>query len=273
MTTTYKTAKSWLVIGLASVIATQVIGADSVAMQALRYDDQDRSTPRPTDNADVDPQPYYVDGVQYKPYVNDKKKKTTKAPEVTSSPAAAQVATPTLKPYVPNAADLPAKPDTSSSQPKNKDVADNAAAYEANATSRAASSQSSSYARASNSSSASDPGPVTKRPRYGSAVIQSLDKVTAETVRFEVPIGKPIRYKGLIYTVKACETTAPDEAPQDVIAYLQVRTSPTITPNMVDPPKSKEIFSGWSFASSPGINPLQHPIYDAWVIGCRNPIT
>jgi hypothetical protein len=54
---------------------------------------------------------------------------------------------------------------------------------------------------------------------------------------------------------------------------MQVRTNPTITPNMVDPPKPKEIFSGWSFASSPGLNPLQHPIYDAWVIGCRNPIT
>jgi hypothetical protein len=26
------------------------------------------------------------------------------------------------------------------------------------------------------------------------------------------------------------------------------------------------------FASSPGLNPLQHPVYDAWVVACRNPL-
>ena len=51
-----------------------------------------------------------------------------------------------------------------------------------------------------------------KRPRYAGAILQAVDKVTAESVRFEAPIGQPVRYKGLIYMVKACETTADDEA-------------------------------------------------------------
>lgn len=29
------------------------------------------------------------------------------------------------------------------------------------------------------------------------------------------------------------------------------------------------IFSGWMFASSPGLNALEHPVYDVWVIDCE----
>ncbi|MEZ5921142.1 MAG: DUF2155 domain-containing protein [Parvularculaceae bacterium] len=29
------------------------------------------------------------------------------------------------------------------------------------------------------------------------------------------------------------------------------------------------IFSGWMFASSPALNPLDHPVYDVWVIDCK----
>ena len=27
-------------------------------------------------------------------------------------------------------------------------------------------------------------------------------------------------------------------------------------------------FAGWMFASSPGLNALEHPVYDIWVIAC-----
>lgn len=29
------------------------------------------------------------------------------------------------------------------------------------------------------------------------------------------------------------------------------------------------IFRGWMFASSPALNPLEHPVYDVWVIDCK----
>jgi len=31
----------------------------------------------------------------------------------------------------------------------------------------------------------------------------------------------------------------------------------------------KQAFKGWMYASSPGLNPLEHPVYDAWLIACR----
>jgi hypothetical protein len=31
----------------------------------------------------------------------------------------------------------------------------------------------------------------------------------------------------------------------------------------------RQLFRGWMFASSPGVSGLQHPVYDAWIVGCR----
>ena len=107
-----------------------------------------------------------------------------------------------------------------------------------------------------------------KRPRYAVAVLQALDKVTAETVRFEAPVNQPVRYKTLIFTVRACETTASDEADSDAIAHVEIDNQPK-GPDGALPPPSRQVFRGWMFASSPGLNPFQHPIYDAWLIACK----
>jgi hypothetical protein len=95
-----------------------------------------------------------------------------------------------------------------------------------------------------------------------------LDKVTTETMRFEVPIGQPIRYKTLIFTVRACETAAPDETAPETAAYLVVDTQPKAIAGRVAPP-GRQIYKGWMYANSPGLNPLQHPVYDAWLIACK----
>jgi hypothetical protein len=34
----------------------------------------------------------------------------------------------------------------------------------------------------------------------------------------------------------------------------------------------KRIFSGWMFASSPGLHAIEHPIYDVWLTDCKSPI-
>ncbi|HYE45830.1 MAG TPA: DUF2155 domain-containing protein, partial [Caulobacter sp.] len=107
-----------------------------------------------------------------------------------------------------------------------------------------------------------------KRVRSGSAIIQALDKVTAETLRFEVPINGSVRYKSLVFTVRACETAAPDEEAPESAAYIQVDSSPKPQPGRPAPP-TRQVFRGWMFASSPGLNPLQHPVYDAWLIACK----
>jgi hypothetical protein len=112
--------------------------------------------------------------------------------------------------------------------------------------------------------------PVTPplRPRYGIAVLQALDKVTAETIRFEAPIGQPIRYKSLVFTVRACETSASDEDFQDAAAHVEIDSVPIAQQGAAAAP-ARQLFRGWMFANSPGLNLFQNPAYDAWVIACK----
>jgi hypothetical protein len=107
-----------------------------------------------------------------------------------------------------------------------------------------------------------------RRQRRRVAIIEAVDKITAETMRFEVEVGgRPVRFqKTLIFTVRACESSAPDELVEDSIAYLEVSLQPRGVLQAADP---RQIFRGWMFASAPAVNGLQHPIYDAWVVGCR----
>ncbi|MES3029144.1 MAG: DUF2155 domain-containing protein [Pseudomonadota bacterium] len=107
-----------------------------------------------------------------------------------------------------------------------------------------------------------------KRARYDVAVIHALDKISAESIRFEAAVGRPVRYKNLVFTVKACERSAGDEAVEDAMAYMTVESQPRSAPGKPTPPP-RQTFRGWMFASSPGLHPLQHPVYDAWLITCR----
>jgi hypothetical protein len=226
---------------MAAAAACIVIPASAQVPPADR-DSNGGNAPHYVDNADYDPQPYYVDGVQYKPYVPEKKK-AKPADAKPASPVTPSDQSPVdLHPYVPTSSASVAQGD----MPK--------------------------VAAASSSSESTVSYAPKKRPRYAVAIIEALDKVTAESVRFEAPLGKSVRYKGLIYTVKACETAADDEPMSDVMAYMRVRTNPVEATNTSVAVKSKEIFRGWTYASTPSLNPIQHAVYDAWVIGCRQPL-
>ncbi|MDP3659921.1 DUF2155 domain-containing protein [Phenylobacterium sp.] len=115
---------------------------------------------------------------------------------------------------------------------------------------------------------ADKPAETLKRARYDVAILQALDKVTAENMRFEAEVGTPVRYKNLVFTVKACERAAHDEAVDDSMAYLIIESQPKAAPGKPTP-AARQAFRGWMYASSPGLNPLEHPVYDAWVITCR----
>lgn len=112
--------------------------------------------------------------------------------------------------------------------------------------------------------------PPPKPVRSPAAIIQALDKVTAETMRFAAPVGQPVRYKNLVFTVKACESTGLGSASPRASAYVVIDNAPLGSEGVAAPPP-KQVFRGWMFANSPGLNPLQSPIYDAWVIACMAP--
>jgi hypothetical protein len=127
---------------------------------------------------------------------------------------------------------------------------------------------------ASSEAAASDEAPArvvapVKRPRRTAAILQALDKTTAETLRFEAPIGQPVRYKDLVVTVHVCEDSAPELGQRGAAAHLEIDSSPRPLPGRVTPP-TRQIFRGWMFASAPGLHPFEHPVYDAWLIGCKS---
>ncbi|MGA0601110.1 DUF2155 domain-containing protein [Caulobacter sp. KR2-114] len=122
--------------------------------------------------------------------------------------------------------------------------------------------------RASASTAAPDKPPEPPKPlRSPAAILQALDKVTAETMRFEAPIGRRIRYKNLVFTVKACETTGLDDPQPQAAAYLVVESQPRPVPGH-EPPPTKQVYKGWMFSTAPGLHPFEHPVYDAWLIAC-----
>jgi hypothetical protein len=257
---------SYLVKSVVAVSAIALLGFPLYAQIAPEEDPASLKKERKAqDNADYDPDPYYIDGVEYKPYSPHSSRQKVQNQQTVNKPnpqiqtpsnvssGVPQISPPRVAPPSVEA-DLPS-PNVSTS-PKS-----------------ALSSESKSKDASSSSSSKSAEVVVAleKRTRYGSAIIQALDKVTAETVRFEVPVGKLRKYKSLIFSVKACETTAKEEAMSDTMAYIEVRTAPPPAANGTIQ-KSEDVFKGWTFASSPGLNPIQHPVYDAWVVSCRTPL-
>ncbi len=122
--------------------------------------------------------------------------------------------------------------------------------------------------RASATTAAPEKPPEPPKPlRSPAAILQALDKVTAETIRFEAPIGRRIRYKNLVFTVKACETTGIDDPQPQAAAYLIVESQPRAIPGH-EPPPTKQVYKGWMFSTAPGLHPFEHPVYDAWLIAC-----
>ena len=107
-----------------------------------------------------------------------------------------------------------------------------------------------------------------RRQRRRVAIVQAIDKITAESMRFEVEVGgRPVRFqRTLIFSAKACEVSASDEQVSDAVAYLEVSLQ---SRGVIQVSEPRQIFRGWMFASSPAVNGLQHPIYDAWIVGCK----
>lgn len=112
------------------------------------------------------------------------------------------------------------------------------------------------------------PAAPSRRQRRRVAIVEAIDKITAESMRFEVEVGgRPVRFqRTLIFTARACEVSAPDEQVSDSVAYLEVSLQPRGVIQVSEP---RQIFRGWMFASSPAVSGLQHPIYDAWIVGCK----
>lgn len=97
-------------------------------------------------------------------------------------------------------------------------------------------------------------------------VLRGLDKITARTEDFEVRIGETHIFGSLEITARYCRRRPPEETPE-IFAFMQIADRRTDGFGSED--ESETVFSGWMFGSNPALNPLEHPVYDVWVIDCR----
>ena len=107
--------------------------------------------------------------------------------------------------------------------------------------------------------------PAAHAQRYENqvAVFAALDKVTARISKLEVPLNTTQEFGSLKVTPRVCYTRAPDEPPK-TSTFVEVQET------MLDGAQ-KKLFAGWMFAESPGLNAVEHPIFDVWLTGCSGP--
>ena len=94
------------------------------------------------------------------------------------------------------------------------------------------------------------------------AVLQGLDKITARVTAIRAEVGNAVRFGTLTILVRRCYKRPPEEQPEST-AFLEISERRPGKP-------PAELFSGWMFASSPSVASLEHPVYDVWVVDCRN---
>ena len=93
------------------------------------------------------------------------------------------------------------------------------------------------------------------------AVFSALDKITAVITMIEVPINKTVKFGTLNVTPRVCYTRPPTEPPRTT-AFVEVNDV------RLDGTENR-IFTGWMFASSPGLHGVEHPVYDVWLSNCK----
>jgi hypothetical protein len=96
---------------------------------------------------------------------------------------------------------------------------------------------------------------------HPTAHFSGLDKITGRIINFPVEIGETVQFGALQLTTRACYTR-PTSEQANTDAFVEV-DEVTLQGEV------KRIFTGWMFASSPGLHAVEHPIYDLWLTDCR----
>ena len=93
------------------------------------------------------------------------------------------------------------------------------------------------------------------------AAFSGIDKITGRITNFDVYIGETVQFGALQVTPKVCYSRDDTEA-QKITSFVEVDE---ITLDR----KIRRIFTGWMFADSPGLNAVEHPVYDVWLTECK----
>ena len=91
--------------------------------------------------------------------------------------------------------------------------------------------------------------------------LKILDKVSSKNTTFQIEIGQEEKFQNLLIKAMKCKNSEFDDNPE-VTAYIQVRD--VTQKNNV----KVFVFNGWTFSSSPSLQPFDHPVYDIWLVNC-----
>ncbi|WP_051661306.1 DUF2155 domain-containing protein [Bosea sp. 117] len=103
--------------------------------------------------------------------------------------------------------------------------------------------------------------PPSQKVTNKTAVFSGLDKITGRIITFDVAINETVQFGALRITPRACYTRPATET-QNTTGFIEVQ-------ELELDGEVKPLFGGWMFAASPGLHGVEHPIYDVWLIDCK----
>ena len=93
--------------------------------------------------------------------------------------------------------------------------------------------------------------------------IKALDKITAKTSEIRLAVGEKKFFGPLEIKALKCQFSENNDI-TDTVAYLQVKDLSVKDNNQVF------LFNGWTYATSPTLQSIDHPVYDLWITNCEN---
>ena len=93
------------------------------------------------------------------------------------------------------------------------------------------------------------------------AEFTGVDKITGRIITFDVYINETVQFGALQVTPRVCYSRPATEEPK-TDSFVEVDE---ITLDR----KIRRIFTGYMLAESPGLNAVEHPVYDVWLKSCK----
>jgi hypothetical protein len=121
---------------------------------------------------------------------------------------------------------------------------------------------------------------IVRETRGSLVTVAVMDRSASSLQRVRIPVGGTVNVGALSLKATACFKSAPED-PIEAWAYMEVvdrgRQAPArlaVLPQR-DRAKLREargprlLRRGWMIASSPVVTPVDHPVYDVWVLDCE----
>ena len=88
-----------------------------------------------------------------------------------------------------------------------------------------------------------------------------LDKISNKLFQKSIKVDQSDSIGTLDIEVYSCFTEPPNEIPENYVLI-------DVKDNFQN--QEESIYKGWMISSSPDVTPLEHPIYDLWLLSCSN---